>query len=1530
MVKLLKIIAKMLGGTIEWVLILVITFAFAIRTSPVQTYLAKIATEFLSEELNTTIKIDEVDIVFVDRVDLKGVLILDEKADTLANIQSLLVNVSGLSAFTNKIYIDNVNLDGGVVKISREAKTGDYNYWFIQDYFDSGKPTKKSKSPPVKIKSVSVSNLRFYYDDYRKTYSERGMDFDHLAFKSVNLKVNQIVIKKGIISAVIHSFSAVEKCGFELTRFNSYVLLSDRGMALKKMNIVTPQSKIQSNDFNFLYSGYTDFREFVDSVEFDVTLLPSKVSLKDIAYFAPALTGMDQQVLFSGKASKFVKDLKIENFILATGDKTVLKGTINLPDYRELTNSFYQERIEYAFVDLKDLQAMRMPDDYSSRYLIIDPSVQRLEFFEAKDVRLDGIFSQFVLSSENINTAIGSANLDNGIFFTRNEANNSFFFKQSIASAYDVKVNQFQLNRFLGDNLFGVVDGTFFLSGEAFSFSDIHFTSIQGDINQFNLADYSYSNITLKEGSIIDKIITAKAVVNDNNLNLEYSGSIDLNGEPKLNMTIDLQKALLSKLKLTDAENVSLVGQIELDVIGLDPNKMRGDVVLNEINYIENGKEIKIPSLVMNVTRNSEKDMFTFTSSLISGYVEGKIDFNEIGANFQEQFSDIFPGLYTYTRKKRKDYDGSKDFFRYDLTTGNLVDFFAVFIPKLNVSPGTRIVGSYNGQLQNFDMKLLSNQMIYDGMVLSGIDVNQSIANKQLNADYHFVRFKYNDSISIDNITFKSSGNGNNLLSNLSWNPASQNETEIQWRTNFASASKIIFDIEPSYLSINEMRWDISNQARISLDSSDLEVIDFRLKRNDQFIAVNGHVSKNDNEKLKFELNEIDLEEISILTGLSTHLSGKLNGWGYITNPYTNLAYMGDLNIIQLKVNQEEVGDVYVLSEWDRKVNTVGLQGEILYKGIQSFDFSGYYYANKETDNLDFNLLFDETNIAFTNAFLDPKVISDISGFVNGSLKVKGSPLRPILEGEVFLENASAKLAILGTSFYLNGKVKADEDGFYIDHMPVSDVEGNTGSLIGSIYHSDYKDWNFDVAVNLEDDAKNKDLLQPWRPIPLKKFLVMNTPYKEGEIYYGKGYATGTAEIFGYSDNLEITVNLKTQKGTWINFPMYGSGDLKDGADFITFKTHDSIVDAIEKKIDFTGVDLDLNFEVTKDADLKIIFNEQLGDEIIANGYGNIGIRLNQAGDLAMDGTYFVAEGSKYNFAMGPVKQTFYIVDGGNITWTGNPYEASLDLSTYYKVRASLAELSADQVSSGMQEVQCYLNLSESLMKPTIGFDIKVPKADESGKALVARVTSDKDELNRQFFSLLLTKNFQPLKGGTTAGGSAALDLVSSQINSLLDQVSQGYKLNVDLSSDHLAGNEVAFGVSKGFLDDRLIVTGSFGVENNTTGEQSKSELIGDLEVEYKLNESGTFRVSVFNESNDNSIIQNPNQGRFSQGAGISYREDFNSVEDFKVLQSFLDIFRKKENKKYPIKRKKQQTPVPKETVIPEEMVKPEEAGKKT
>jgi hypothetical protein len=396
---------------------------------------------------------------------------------------------------------------------------------------------------------------------------------------------------------------------------------------------------------------------------------------------------------------------------------------------------------------------------------------------------------------------------------------------------------------------------------------------------------------------------------------------------------------------------------------------------------------------------------------------------------------------------------------------------------------------------------------------------------------------------------------------------------------------------------------------------------------------------------------------------------------------------------------------------------------------------------------------------------------------------------------------------------------------------------------------------------------------------------------------------------------LEITVDLTTQKGTQLKIPMYGMGEISDENEFILFSTdiEDSLSVAIEDKFDFTGVYLDLNFHATPDAQVEIIFDEEIGDIIRANGSGDINISVDNLGEIGMKGTYTVKEGV-YDFALGIIRKQFFIEEGGIISWTGDPYEATLDLRTYIKENTNISGISSDQISSGTgsyQPVYCYLDLTDKLSKPSISFDIEAPNANEIEKSLINRITSDKDELNRQFFSLLLFRKFQPLNTSNYSGNVAA-QMITQQLNSILSSVSTEYNLGVNYENDNLGDQQYEFVVSRSFLDDRLIVTGTFGVESYAEGEETQSDFIGDVSVEYIINETGTFRGVIFNESVDHTVVLNVDpDNRFSQGVGLSYREDFNNHRDFEALQYFLDIFRKRENKRMKNERKRQQRPVP-------------------
>ncbi|MFN5633626.1 MAG: translocation/assembly module TamB domain-containing protein [Flavobacteriia bacterium] len=1519
MTKILKIIGRTIGISFEWILILLIAFAFAIRTSPVQTYLAKKAAAFLSKEWNTRVEVGSVSIIFIDRVALDDVLVLDHDRDTLASIHTIYATLDKLDLKKNILDLGEAELDGGVIHLSIDKKTGEFNFQFIIDYFASDKPSK-SKPMAVSLRRLQLIDVDFKHTDYRQKHDPEGIDFDHLDFKHVNLSAEAFRIVNGKISANIESFSAEEQSGFKLNQLSAKVNVSPKGILLSSLVIKTDDSDIKAPKLNLLMNDYADMGEFIDKVSFDAQLAKSSVSLKDVSYFATALWGMDQVIQIKANVTKRIKDLKISGLELKTGKRTVVRGTVNLPDFRNFKRAFFSEKLDYAFISLSDLQKIRMPNSADNTYLSFDKTLQRLGYFEAIDLRLDGFYSQFVVSTDKLNTKLGTVRMDNGIMFTQNFANNSFLFQHSEASDYDVKVEQFQLGQFLDNRSLGVVDGTFFLTGEAFSLSDIHFTEITGDVNRFDYLDYAYTNIRISEGSFEDNKFAAIIDVKDDNLDLEYNGFIDFKDDQHMSFTIDLKKALLDKLHIAERDSTSLKTNFVVNIYGNDPNKMAGNVTMHGLLYKEGKNEIKLPDININVTRSATEDVFKVVSPIADVTLTGKIDFSTLVDDFLTQFEKVFPSIVA-TRGEKKIQKGTKSNFSYNLTTKDTKDFLTIFAPELFIASNSILIGNYSGKDETFTMGFISPEVDYQDMTFKGIDLKQAMTSTEIQAIYTVKKFQYKDSISLDNVKFTTQGGNKGLNSKLTWNTGSKNETDIAWKTTIVNTNHINFVLEPSYFSINDMRWDIENQSDILLSDRDVHITKLKLQKKntlsgskkDQYVSIDGCISRNDADRLNFKLHDLDLGELGELLGSHMKLKGSLNSWGYISNPYENLTYLGDVSVEGLYLNNQEVGDIYAQSGWNKASQSIAMNGDLIYRGQETFSFEGHYFTERKEENIEMDLVFDETDIGFANAFLDADVVSSIRGKLNGKLRVSGTPDFPKLDGSLKLIDGNAKMEMLGVNFGFNGKISADEYGFYIDNMPVSDEDGNTGSLIGSVYHNQYKDWNFDLQFDLEQDyyARGKN-----GPLQLQKFLVLNTPYKEGETYYGKAYGTGSANIFGYTDNLEITVDIKTEKGTQIYFPMFGVSEISEEETFIRFKQNGNQGSAVDPKFNFSGVSLDLNFRVTPDAMLKIIFNKQSGDEITATGSGDIAMQLDNLGDLSMEGTFRLKNGL-YNFAMGSLKQKFYIEEGGTITWTGDPYTADIDLNTYLIVRANISEISPDQLQGNkgnQQDIYCYLSLKESLLKPTIGFNIKAPKADETSRALIDRITGDKDELNRQFFSLMLMKKFQPLRGSAASGSSTAMDLASNQINSILDKVSKDYKMNVNLDADQNTGeSSFEFGIKKGFIGDRLIFTGSFGVENSSGAQQQQgqSALIGDVSLEYLINESGTFRINVFNESNDYSIIQDKNLGPYSQGAGLHYQEDFDTWRNFKIGQYFLDIFRSKENKRFPIKRKRRQTPVP-------------------
>ena len=114
--------------------------------------------------------------------------------------------------------------------------------------------------------------------------------------------------------------------------------------------------------------------------------------------------------------------------------------------------------------------------------------------------------------------------------------------------------------------------------------------------------------------------------------------------------------------------------------------------------------------------------------------------------------------------------------------------------------------------------------------------------------------------------------------------------------------------------------------------------------------------------------------------------------------------------------------------------------------------------------------------------------------------------------------------------------------------------------------------------------------------------------------------------------------------------------------------------------------------------------------------------RLEIYGDLE------VVEGD-YVFTVGNIlSKEFMAVPGGSIKWYGDPYNASIDITTMYNTRASLKPLLPEVNSTNKQLVELDLILDGDLMRPNILFDIKIPESSAQYQASLASLISNEEE----------------------------------------------------------------------------------------------------------------------------------------------------------------------------------------------------------
>lgn len=1521
--KIIKKTTRALMWTTGIFVVLLIALYFAFRSPACQTWISQKAANYLSDELGTHVSIEGVNIQFVSSVVLEGIYVQDLHGDTLLHAPALTVAISNFSYENKYMSVDEVKITDATIKLKKYKGVRGLNFKFIADYFESSDTTVKPKNPSpwkVDMGALVFDNVRFCFIDTRWDDVDRGVDYENIQVNNIFATFDRIETGGDSTTLMLEHLAAREMSGFEVTDMRSRLVVADTFVKFNDLTIKTPGSDVKGF-IGFHFHTFEDIEDdFIHRVRMEGHFSESIVEMGDIAYFSPVMLGIRKRVMVTADVNGTVDRLRVRNADMRFGEKSRVAGNFSFNGLPDVDNTDMHLKFRNSTTNRKDLSGIPIAPFNDSSFLEVPERVGLLGDMNFTG-SVEGFTHDFVAHGK-LSTAQGVLTLDN-LAMAYDSTEQDYVWDGSLTA------DEFNAGVYLGVAEMGRISGSAEVHGTGTNVETM-IARVSGQFTAFDYNGYRYSNITVSDGVLAKEIFFGKLHTKDKNIELDYDGFVDFNGPvPDLDFVATVKNANLGALNFADTSLHLIVStKMRFAMKGDDIDNLRGSISLSELDFTKRGTLYHLNELTLLSLEENKRRQLILLTDFVTARIDGQFEILKLDDAFSEVMSAYLPAYFPPTEIKQRQKNDVIQNFTFNVNFLTKTETVGAFIPELKIAPRTGVSGTMSQADKRFTLTASSDSITYGNYHVLTMFSQTSAANGEALTATTIKRIQVNDTLGADNITLSGDAGSNVLNSTLKWKNDTKvkNDGSIRNRLTFMNEDSMELRITEAVFHFNDSLWKIKSDNFIRKDSSVVTVHDVIFESGKQRVGVNGVVSNKASDHLDILLQNFNLASLNFLTspeGIT--LTGSMDADTKLSNLYTQISLVGNSTFTGLIVNKEKIGDGTV-DAWYQKdkdavyVNgkfTKGQKDELTGEVYDNIAFNGYYYPKREDNTLDFEVDLKKIPLGIIQPLL-----ADFCSLVNGyvaanDVKITGTLAKPLINGIADISIRKVVVDYLGIEL-TNPRpqpMEITDNSFYFNNFKVSDNQRDTCVIYGNLFHDNFSRFQFDMDFAFEH------------------FMVLKTTQAQNEDYFGRVYATGFMNIFGFADEVvSIDINARTDKiirngqtvSSDFNIPMTTTSEV-GSSDYIEFeKPKDTTGEAISKKPAFNsnGIDLKLNLEATPDAIVHVIFDETVGDELSARGGGNIRMHITPSGEFDMKGSYAVEQGDYLFTLKNIVYAPFQLVKGGVISWNGDPVNAAIDMDAIYAANASVLPFfpfdTADARYQQSYPVNVVMHLDSFLMNPALSFDIELPTADQQIQETVKSYTQSELEMNRQVLSLMVLNSFMTpaefREGGTTnelGGASSTLlsNFVSGTLNNWLSQISDNanvklnYRPNEDLSLQEL---KVYLGTQ--VWNNRLTfdVAGSVVNASQTQVQGGYNQYV-DVNVEYKITEDGKVRVKAFNRGNENSVITNGAQ--HTQGASIFYREDF---ETFRELMHLIKARVTEPNPN------RKPNPAEKQTVVPD------------
>lgn len=1470
----MKIFKHIINGIIWSVCGLYVLIITLIHIPAIQNRIGELTASVLSEKLGTQVHVSTIDLGFLNRIIIDDVLIYDLHQKEMVKAARISAKIDLIPLLENRISISSVQIFGTHITLYQPADGAHTNFQFVIDSLSS-KDDNKAKYPiDLRINTFIMQHSSIRFDRYSQAPTNERFNTAHLNFTDISAHISLKALKEDSLNIIVKKLAFKEHSGLQLNRLELKAEANKEKFRLHDLALKLPHTDIRIDTIEATYR-IQDGKFVPGTPKYRGAICISKITPSDFSCFLSPLKSFTNTIILSSDFNGSDTEIQLPVFKIKsnTGELNVdVEGFI-----KDLN-----KKTQWS-VNMKDIS---LSQDFANRI--------------AACCKAGGLEVPDIITHIGRTRIYGNATSDGTQI--KSECEIEFLQVGNISIAFsvsdkhdfvgEINTEKISLNTLLNNDRFGNLAASITFNGILPQNKTLHVVA-DGRISAFDYNNYTYRDISL-HSTLNEKNVSGSLKINDPNIALDIEGGLNMMSQiPNINVKASLRNFSPAETKLTEQwGDARFDANIAADFRATGLNDASGFVSLTDFSMTSTQDNYALERMDIN---SGYKDGHTHFLTLNSDFGEA-----EILGNFE--YKTLAQSVINIVKHNLPTMPGLRS---SSMTTGN--NFFLDakinntdwLVKLLNIPLHIESKMILKGKLDDSSRQLTINCDIpsfkYNGKQYRNGDIEVTSLRDTLRSCIGVT--KKLDSGNDLELRLTADATANNLLTSFAWdNNAKKRMSGIfnaktRFFSNEENKDMARIEIQPSHINIDNTVWSIE-PSTITYMKNNVKVEQFAITNDQQHIIVNGTASDNYDDSLSVDLQSIDIEYILDLVNFhSVDFSGKATGRAYISAPFGSMSAYGTITVDDFKFENGRMGVLNANVNWDKQEKQVNINA-IAADGQSAMTFINGYVSPTH-NNIDLSIMANGTSIEFLQSFTN-SFTRYITGNATGEVRLAGPLSNMNLTGELVVDGETTIRPTNCKYLLHNDTVRFIPNEIQLNTQPFYDINGNTGTLSGSIYHNHLTNLSYDMAIK----AYN---LQAY-----------NFSNFGDDSFYGTVYGTGEVGIRGRSGEVNINIDITPQRNSTF---VYNASipDAIANQEFIQWNdltpiaaATDSILPQTTNQAKNTRTDIPsdmhINFTIncTPEATIKVLMDNKTNDYITLNGNGTIRATYYNKGSFNMFGTYTVEHGTYGITIQDIIKKNFTFNEGGKIVFGGDPYDASLNLQAIHTVNGvSLSDLNIGKsFSNNTIRVNCLMNISGQPKAPIVDFDIDMPTVSSDEKQMIRSIINSEDEMNQQVVYLLGIGRFYPQEANNASVQSESLHshtslamqsllsgTISSQINSVLSTVvnSSNWNFGANISTGDEGWNNAEYeGLLSGrLLNNRLLINGQFGYRDNVNN--ATSSFIGDFDIRYLLHPNGNLAINIYNKTNDRYFTKSSLN---TQGIGLIMKKDFNGMKDlFNIRQ---------------------------------------------